>query len=316
MLYDVMIGVGTCHGVWNQTSDDYGNPMIENSVVQQRIRIAKNFDPSDTYLNMEETVYEEGTDRKINYYKFKEGTRLVRNMNNMGMLLISNRKPDPNNFVYFTISNEDGYELLDYKTLGVEIINTYKKKDKYQGCLLQFDPKNLTDGFDEKEIPIFKVDLLKKGQIETIELVYDSDHNDILMSAYTNPSYYDTFLENHSDRKFLHFRMSDCEGFATNIIITSKKDAGTIKEIVKDVKIGSPEVVVLSDSDIKLIDQGAYKSSKELSKLIDENIIAKRAKAVTVYNVKLNKDFLRELNILYLFKYDKDENRSYVLRST
>jgi hypothetical protein len=67
---------------------------------------------------------------------------------------------------------------------------------------------------------------------------------------------------------------------------------------------------------LKTIDSGKYKEDKDIMAIVDKYIMQKRIKAVTIFNVKLNKDFLKENNILYLFKYDINENRSYVLRST
>ena len=317
MLYDIMIGSGSSD--WTQTVDNYNNPLIENSAIQQRIRIAKNFDPKSSYIKkLGSTVGSNEDNEDLHYtisnYEFNNGTRLVRNMNNMGMLMISNKKSDQNSFVYLTINNNDGYELVNYKTLGVEIINTYKKKEKYQGCLIKFNPTDITADFEESDIPFFKAEVLIGDSLHNVELVYDKESDDVLVIFSDTGSYYDVFVETHTERKFLQFRISDTEGFATNAIFTSSSDASKIRNIVKDIRIGSPEVIELYPEDIAAIENDT--STQRLDDIVLEYITSKRTKAVTVYNLKLSKEFLKKHGILYLFKYDDREGRSYVLRST
>ena len=317
MLYDVMIGGNV--GEWKQIQDDYGNITIDNRLISQRIRVAKNFEASCTYIFKNENGFKPKTDDDYSVcsYSFARGTRVVRNMNNMGMLMISNRKDDPNEFVYLTVNNESGYELINYSTLGADIVNTYKKKDRYQGCLIQFNPKDLKDEFaTAKEIPVFKADLFTGDGIRIVEVIYDAIMNAVRFYVTDSQSIYDTFMTAHYERKFLHFRMSDCNGFATNVIITNEKNKDELSNVLKDVRIGSPEIWVITDDQFKMIEDGSYKNDKDFMELIDKYIVKKRTKAVTIFNVKINKDFLKENNILYLFKYDINENRSLVLRST
>lgn len=317
MLYDVMIGGAV--GEWKQSKDSYGNVAIDNSAISQRIRIAKNLDSECTYIYKSNDRAKSSDDEDFSMcsYSFARNTRVVRNVNNMGMLMIPNRKDDPNEFIYLTINNESGYELIDYGTLGSDIINTYKKKDKYQGCLIQFNPRILKEEFKTvKEIPIFKADLFTDGVIRIVELIFDAIMNEVHVYVNDSNSLFDTFQRAYSERKFLHFRLSDCEGFATNVIFTNEKNAKDLQNVIKEVKIGTPEICVLTDDQLKTIDSGKYKEDKDIMAIVDKYIMQKRIKAVTIFNVKLNKDFLKENNILYLFKYDINENRSYVLRST
>ena len=313
MLFDITIGSGS-EGIWDQTEDDYGNPLIENANISQSIRIAKNFDTTMKYIFPREDMDEEDDVYVLRGYEFAEGIKIVRNMNNMGMLMISNKRNDPNHFVYFTIDNEK-YTMIDYASVNVDIINTYKKKDLYQGCLIQFDPSKVTGDLEEDDIPILKVVLWDGDVIKIVEVIYQKENDDIFVFVRDSKSVFDNFLEAHTERSFVHFRMTATQGFATNVILTTEKDAEEIKNRLEKVKIGSPQVIALSPENQKLVENGKFKESKELMKIFEENVSQKRTKAITVYNMRVDKSFLFEFKIRYLFKYDMEEDISYVLRS-
>ena len=121
---------------WSLTTDEYGNTFISNESIRQKIRLGK---------KVEEKLETLFSSSNMKGYNITENTFLSNNNKNMNLSLMNfwsndkevleNHKDD--NVIYITFLNKN-YKMISYDTCGFKVIQTYRKKDEYQGLAISF----------------------------------------------------------------------------------------------------------------------------------------------------------------------------------
>jgi len=290
---------------WNMVTDSYGNAFISNESIRQRIRLGKNV------KKVLDKVYE---NNGVVGYNMANTTFLSNNNKNMNLSLMNFWSKDPevkanhkdDNVLYITFLNKD-YKMIEYST-GYEVIQTYRKKDEYQGLAVVFkDCQNI----------IFKMKALKLETNEFVEIIVSGDENFIISSQCSTIT--DKRLINILKGKMKklgnrvnHFVM-DVDRFPTNTFIIDDKYAEQMESLLST--IPNAHIISLIGGSAAFAEERTEDEKAAINALMQSQIVDERVRAVTTIGVKLPKTFCRTYNILYLFNYDIENNRITCVKS-
>ena len=291
MLLSVVLGnQSLIKNEWEIVEDNYGNSIITNSSIRQKIRLGKNVEKKldVAYSSSYAKAYNIGTN-----------TFVSNNYSNMNLSLMNfwtNDEEDlklhsDDNIMFITLSNRN-YKLLGYDNYGNEIVQTYKKNNEYQGCAFTFKYFNcklfkvFAKDFTMNKFVEIIVGIDEEGKVYTTKTVVE-DKNTIFRLS-------NTFKNLTKNKKSIHFKMSTESGrLLTKAYITDADSKDVALELTKDVK--GAEIVVLEGVDGNL-------TENDIRNI--ENIIHNNTRALTLIGTDVPRDFCRNYKILYLFKYD------------
>lgn len=292
--------------VWEVTKDDYGNKYYSNPVIRQRLKLGKNVKSILKNQYKVEPFTNEFASSAASY-EICRGTMISNNNKNMTLSLMNfwnedkevmkNHKDD--SIVYVTISNE-GFKLLDYDIgEGCQILNTFRKRkvdrtpakekhkkprsfDIYQGCAVRVPGK-----YDDQSYPFMVLVFVDKQSRKNYQVELFVQDNTLKVE--TEEILNDDQLPDDLNGRFNVIAGMDC--LLTNTYITNTDKEELVREIVKD--IPNAEVIAFDRYNPK---------DSEQRKLLDEKILNNRVRAVTLMDINMGKDFVRDYKLLYLFK--------------
>lgn len=283
-------------GVWSIESDNYGNNYYTKENIRKRIRLAKDLDfqPNLERANPPE-VFHSGI---VNEYNTPVNSRWVNNNKNMNPMLIAG-KDDEQMIVYLTVMAED-YRVIDYTTRH-RVLQTYRKKDEYQGCAIVLNKSDLYKNEKDTDNEIFRLVVRNKTteRFEVIRLKFKNDKIEICDSE--DISDYKPARLYAVEKKFTEgvlFRVRVKKNdFLTNTYFVSPDKEEETKELVSGIK--NANVVILTDEMLK--------NMEILRAVLRDELEAKNIRAFTTNGVRIPNELVKEFKQLYIFDYDSEK---------
>lgn len=335
MLFSVIVGNQQKVGnEWEVRKDEYENSYVHNDSIRQRIRLGKNV---PKHLNVDYSCAnviafhfddEEATAADAQYadvkaYKVASKTFISNNNKNMNLALLNFYSKDKevmeahkdDNIIYLTMVT-DNYQLIDYIAAeDVEIIQTYRKKALYQGCVITF--KDGTELPENGEvIYLYVKDLVKNRYVAIRISIVEIGEGKVRLTVNKegiNKDYLKTLIKTHkkleSMKRQMQFKIQVPAGkLLTRVYISDADAADELQEILNEKEISNYTIIPMSKND-------DYTKDPVLKGQFDQEIAKERVRAVTTYKTTLPRTFCKDYNIMYLFDYDKESDQLKCLKS-
>lgn len=300
MLLSIVLGnQNEIKNDWELVEDRYGNSIIGNSYLKQKIRLGKNVEKKlDKVYSSSNAVA----------YDIADNTFISNNQSNMNLALIKYWNKDQelidqfthDNILYITFSNKS-YKLISYDNLGNEIVQTYKKIGEYQGCAFTFKY------FGCNLFRLYAKDLVMNKFVEIVISIDENGKVSVVKNVIEDRDILNKVRNEAKalNRRFVHFKVSTESGkLLTNTYITTKEHEELVDEITDD--ITNVNIIVVENVDGKLVTE----FGDDISELLRPN-----SRAITTVGVDLPKDFCKNYKILYLFDYDVETAKLTCIRS-
>ena len=317
MLYSIVLGnLKTLPNEWNITEDSYKNSFMSNEAIHQRIRFGKKVPVAlDTNYSA----------ANIKCFNLPEKVMIRNNNKSFGLTMLNYWNNDeekikeyiPDQLAYITL-NSESYKLLDYFTLcdGQErsycsIVQTYRKRDSYQGCAIRFKKKS--DFYFEiwaKDLKLnrFVIITLTVNDNGRMKVSKNTEIPKPLLSKFKKLSK----KYNEKDYHFkVEFNFDGAEEFLSKTYIVSKEYYEETKDKLKNVQ-GSKIIVMDSSHFDKNLDE---ESAEKIHKTLEDNIVSEKIRVVTLKGLKVPPTFCREYSIMYLFGTNEETNEIYCIKS-
>jgi hypothetical protein len=305
ILYNIVLGnQKLTPNSWSHIIDDFGNHFIAKDDINQRIRIDNKVDDR-TYPDLGE-LKPVWSAANMQCYNILTGTRYVTNNRNMNPLLLTSKEyadGEDQIVIYITVSNN--YAIARFNT-SHRILQTYHKKDMFQGCAIVLDTKDRAA--DNRIITISVYDK-KNDQYSKFNISFNKDDLNAITvkrKAITDKEFLDKIKA--QTRKFksryMGFKiLTKPEDLLTSVYVVSDKFKQDVINTTKN--INKVNIITINP------DQIAYAVENELTDELDKitNKLQKefetnRIKAITQCGVSLPLDMIRKLKLLYVFDYD------------
>ena len=307
LLYNVIFGnQNTAPSKWSHIIDDYNNHFLAKDDIHQRIRIDKGIDP-EIYPDLGE-LEPAWSSANVQCYNVFPDTVWVNNNKNMNPILFSNKSKNPSETIVLFISIATNYEILRFTTAH-RILQTYHKKDLYQGCAVVL---NVNDRDANPEFINIKMHDRKKDlyiDVKVVALEKEPEKIIIEKKQIKDNKLIAKFKEqlNRYKNKFMGFKIVPKPGdFLTCTYFVNIDDGeeylDSITEAVKHVK--NHNIYSVSVSRLNSDPEYADDFEEDIKQLIEND----RIKAVTLCDVKLPIDMIRRLRLLYIFNYIENED--------
>lgn len=333
MLYNITISanneMGNTNGnrTWEYKVDQkYTNyRYIENDAIKQRIRI---------FTNPNSIKFENATTQNnVNIETFALGNTgevfLSSNYNNMAVSVVGTEPDAPNGFTdiaYITVDVRK-YKLVRYTMLdrdSEDIIQTYRKKDGYQGCALAFMH---SARIEDNGLMIIELKNTETNRYERFRIKYNSEDGISVESEQVSQKLVNTLkdLEEKFDKGFLSFKVTlNHMPFPTLVYITNDEHVDDAMAILEQNAPANFKCISL-DNDESLdylnkinLDTDVLTDPNDAAvhSTLIENIVNDRIRAVTLVDIDVPYKFCKQYNILYLFKHSTKDNHTFCLRSS
>lgn len=342
MLYTISI-VGSSknptqglNDIWKmQKNKKYNYATLENESIRQRIRFAKGVRLVDFTEYLVKTENDGEYDAKI--YDFGKGTTFSTSHTNMSLMVVSSQDSQEKSgtqftdIVYVTMETDD-LKLLRYNLANredMDIIQTYRKRDGYQGCAVAFNADKIANGGAIISFDIYRTDAKKIVRFIITGEQLEGDPKLVLhVEETTIPkkeiSSLRQILDKYKDR-FLSFKVTlHSNPYPTSVYITTN-DKFT-PEMEKRLKKNAPKdyrVIILPNEKsldyLNTVDMDkeflSDKNDIALHETLDKEIVMERVRAVTLLDIDVPYKFCKQYKILYLFKNVSDKGNTFCLRS-
>ena len=266
-LYNVVLGNLTLSpDPWCHMVDEHGNHFISKSDIKQRIRIDNKVDTA-TYPEIG-ALTPVWSAANMQYYNILPGTRWVNNNKNMNPLLLTSKDPSSKNeqvVIYLTVSNN--YSIIRFNTPH-KILQTYHKKDTFQGCAIVLSTDDLDNNTNIMHISAYDK---KNNKYFNFKIYFmNEDHSKIIVNRkeITNNEILAPMKEQVAkfNNRFLGFKiLTKPTELLTVAYITSDKYKKTVVEATKD--INKPIIITVNPDqleDSKSYEEVSSKLKKEL----------------------------------------------------
>ena len=304
-LYNIVLGnLQLTPEPWSHVTDDHGNHFIAKDDIRQRIRIDGKVDEK-TFPELGELT-PVWSAANMQCYDILPGTKWVNNNRNMNPLLINNKDVSEDNnqiVIYITVSNN--YAITRFRT-SHRILQTYHKKDMYQGCAIVLNTSDRE--LDNRVISINVYDK-KKDQYSQFNISFTKDDLNKLnieRRAVTNKAALDVMKNQTSkyNNRYMGFKIiTKPEELITLAYVTSDKFMDEIVNLTKSKNINNPLIIGINPDDLK--DSNTLES---LTAMLQDTFTTGRIRAITQCGVDLPLDVIRQLKLLYVFNYDVKHN--------
>lgn len=343
MLYSIILG-NQQKGIlnsWEVLKDEYDNSYVANDSIKQRLRLGKNV---PKHLNVDYSCAnvaafkfgdEPETEMDTSYadvkaYKLPNKTFVSNNDKNMNLALLnffSKEKEvmeahEDDNIVYITMMT-DNYELVDYYTLNANIIQTYRKREAYQGCVLSFKDSQI--GAENGTIAVLYVKDTRKNRFIGIRIAVNVTDEGKTRINVTKEGVEKKVLKNlfkehkkiKAQKRQVQFKIQVDPGkLLTRFYVTLESKRPELESILADKGIKNIMIFEIPDKWVvkgKMKDQ--YMNDEGMNIALTEAILDKRIRSITTYKVGLPKSFCKDYNIMYLFDYDEKSDAITCLKS-
>lgn len=317
MLYSVVLGnQKTISNDWAITEDTFGNSFIENEAIHQRVKFGKN-----VKIGLE-TEYSAAY---VKCYKLPERTMCRNNNKTMALTLLNYWSKDKeemktyqsDQLLFVTLNNEN-YKLLDYYTSCEDvsesycsIIQTYRKKDAYQGCALRF--RDASDLYFE----IWAKDL-KQNRFVIITITVDQNGmlrvkktSDIDKEVCGKFKKLTKKYENRNNHFKVEFNHDGVDQFISKAFIVSKKYYDETLEKLSGVK--GTRIIIM---ETRHFDNNLSKTEKEkIHDALEKVLVDEGIRVVTIKGLKVSPTFCKDYKIMYLFSFDEETDEFSCIKS-
>lgn len=290
MLYTITLGTkNIAPDNWEIIKDEHGNAFFEKKDIRQRIRLdnsIKNFTHAVTTSHPHELA------TRTALPKF---TKWVNNNKNMNPMIMHDGKSRDKSYsplvvVYLTI--DTSYKMLSYFT-DHRILQTYHKKDEYQGCAIVTDERTLAE---TPELITINVKEVESGEFKTLTLSM-CDNRIVCLSR---------SMETEVEKK-----MKDiCDKYQNSYlgfkIHTLQHELVTCTYLVDESKMEKAAALTKYIKNAVLIPLSKETLANEelLHQILQEEILDKKIRTVTLYGVTLPLGICKEFKLLYVFTYN------------
>lgn len=331
MLFSVIIGnQQKVANDWEVRKDEFEQSYIHNDSIRQRIRLGKNVPKHLTVdyscANVAAFKFEDepeealdATYADVRAYKIANKTFISNNNKNMNLALINFYSKDKavmeahkEDHIMFVTMVNDNYELVDYFAYeGVDIIQTYRKKGLYQGCVVSFK-----EAPEEGDLLRLYVKDKVKNRFVSIDISMTDKNRILVHKEGIVKDYLKTIRRIYktleSKKKQEQFKIRVPEGkLLTRVYITTYSHEAELADILKDK--GIKNFVIISIDQDKLTKD--YLKVDEIRNTLNAEIRDERIRAVTTYNIDMPWSFCKDFNIMYLFSYDGKKDLLTCLKS-
>ena len=300
ILYDVRVGNNISDDSWEFITDEFGNNFITKPSIYQRLRIDKTIEGIEpkvveaSWKSNDAARYEFLTDKKL---------RWANNNKNMNPILLVDENTSDLSICYVTLSDE--YILLRYRT-SAEILQTFHKKDEYQGAVVVFNTDDLKDSKGAvAQLQLFNKKLKK---YEQVNITINTESYELAVNSYVISDKKQIELLKDYEKKLrgriVGFKIiTKPNDLLTSLYITTKELRREVEDLTKDIK--NAQIIEISDSfaDGKSASEKDIESAKAYLK---QRFAEKRIRALTCYGINLPREIVRELRLLYVFKYNTE----------
>lgn len=315
----VIIGHTNVDNNWKVDSDKYGNAFILNESIRQKIKIGKNVtDKLDLIdeVKSELTADLGASSYAASCYDIAEHTFISNNNKNMNLSLMNfvsksevlNEQHCDDNILYITISN-DMYTLIKYDNMDNEIVQTYRKSKKYQGCAITFkyyDCNLFSMYCKNKEIDKFvelrvSVDKAGKVCVKETEII---DKN-ILKG-----------LKKQCERSEngRHFKVTAESGkLLTSTYVIDSEYVEQVTELVKD--IPNSNIIVIEGGSDAFRDDWDDEHKEALDKALTQGIVDNRVRAITCIGLTIPYEYYKKYSLIYVFNYNMETSQLSCVKS-
>ena len=304
MLYSVVLGEPEkITNEWSLVEDKYGNKFISNDSIRGKIRLGKSVEEklerkfTGTLVASDNS--DEGDLGTECGYEVAEDVFLSNNNKNMNLTYLKynpdNGKAHKDDDVLFLTLSQDTYTLYTYNTFDNSIIQTYKRKDQFNGCVIKFQ----TNEGEVKKVIHLGVYNKQTEKFNTIDISVDDDGTNVEIHDHVEKEEYDKLRAIAGKKKWgslFRIRVPQ-NSLVTNTYIVKEKYVPFIETATEKIK----NAEIFSVDDESTLNVAEFK--RDFSEYVEKN----RIRMVTFIGLYAPKDFAREYKFLYMFNIDPEK---------
>nr|DAT36672.1 MAG TPA: hypothetical protein [Caudoviricetes sp.] len=315
MLYDVSIGRPKNKHNWEIFKDKYGSTFVSSKALKQRIRLGGGVDEICNPIVSKEDL-SVWVDSYITGYELCDNIKFSNSNRNMNLTAIRlNERNDSDKMEYnicYVSFNPSEYELIDYSLApqaGVNIVQTFRSWNDYQGCAIQYTSlysaliKMTLRSVKSNTYRDIMIGVDEKNDIKVV--VRPLEELELLNARETSKK-----MKNGGN-KTKHFGITFAKRFIPTIGIFVNAGEGDDKLLsLRNNAVCDKDAVVIALEDEKSL----FNISDTVEKIIVDELVNKKIKAITIVDLQLPPDFCKKYNIDYVFDYNLDTFKTKCIR--
>lgn len=315
MLYDVSIGKPKNKHNWEIFKDKYGSTFVSSKALKQRIRLGGGVDEICNPVVSEE-VLSVWVDSYITGYELCDNVKFSNSNRNMNLTAIRlNERNESDKMEYnicYVSFNPSEYELIDYNLApqaGVNIVQTFRSWNDFQGCAIQYT--SLYSALIKLTLRSINSDTYRDVMIGVDEgnkikvIVRPLEELDLLNAKETAKKL------KKSGNKTKHFGITFAKRFIPTIGVFVNAGEGDDKLLsLRNNAVCDKDAVVIALEDEKSL----FNITDTVEKIIVDELVNKKIKAITIVDLQLPPDFCKRYNIDYVFDYNLDTFKTKCIR--
>lgn len=315
MLYDVSIGKPKNKHNWEIFKDKYGSTFVSSKALKQRIRLGGGVDEICNPIVSEE-VPNDWFDSYITGYELCDNIKFSNSNRNMNLTTIRlNERNESDKMEYnicYVSFNPSEYELIDYSLApqaGVNIVQTFRSWNDFQGCAIQYT--SLYSALIKLTLRSIESDTYHDVMIGVDEgnkikvIVRPLDVTDLLNAMEIAKKL------KKSGNKTKHFGITFAKRFIPTIGVFVNAGEGDDKLLsLRNNAVCDKDAVVIALEDEKSL----FNITDTVEKIIVDELVNKKIKAITIVDLQLPPDFCKKYNIDYVFDYNLDTFKTKCIR--
>lgn len=306
MLYDVSIGKPKNKHNWEIFKDKYGSTFVSSKALKQRIRLGGGVDEICNPVVSEEIPHV-WVNSYITGYELSDNIKFSNSNRNMNLTAIKLNERDNSDKMEYNICyvsfNPSEYELIDYSLApqaGVNIVQTFRSWNDYQGCAIQYT--SLYSALIKMTLRSIVSDTYRDIMIGVDEgnkikvIVRPLEELDLQNAKETSKK-----LNKSGNNKTKHFGITFAKRFIPTIGVFVNAGEGDDKLLsLRNNAVCDENAVVIALEDEKSL----FNISDTVEKIIIDELVNKKIKAITIVDLQLPPDFCKKYGIDYVFDYN------------
>ena len=316
MLYDVSIGKPKNKHNWEIFKDKYGSTFVSSKALKQRIRLGGGVDEICNPIVSKEDP-SAWVDSYIVGYELCDNIKFSNSNRNMNLTAIRlNERNDSDKMEYnicYVSFNPSEYELIDYSLApqaGVNIVQTFRSWNDYQGCAIQYTSlysaliKMTLRSVKSNTYRDIMIGVDEKNEIKVV--LRPLEEVELLNAQETSKK-----LKKSGNNKTKHLGITFAKRFIPTIGVFINAGEGDDKLLsLRNNAVCDKDAVVIALEDEKSL----FNISDTVEKIIVDELVNKKIKAITIVDLQLPPDFCKKYNIDYVFDYNLDTFKTKCIR--
>ena len=316
MLYDVSIGKPKNKHNWEIFKDKYGSTFVSSKALKQRIRLGGGVDEICNPVVSEE-VLSVWVDSYITGYELCDNVKFSNSNRNMNLTAIRlNERNESDKMEYnicYVSFNPSEYELIDYSLApqaGVNIVQTFRSWNDFQGCAIQYTSlysaliKMTLRSILSNTYRDVMIGVDENNEIKVV--VRPLEELELLNAQETSKK-----MRKNGNPKTKHFGITFVKRFIPTIGVFINAGDGDDKLLsLRNNAVCDKDAVVIALEDEKSL----FNITDTVEKIIVDELVNKKIKAITIVDLQLPPDFCKKYNIDYVFDYNLDTFKTKCIR--